>query len=981
MSLYGNLEETVEKTGREIYSLIGKEIPSLLDSARWKGKLMEWAMKDDAFKVRMFRFIDVLPALKDDSLLVNLFNEYFADLQDNPMIVQRGIAGISKRGILPAIAGRVIRSRVEALAKQFIAGSDPEDSFSALNKLNEEGLTLSVDLLGEAVLSDSEAEEYIEKNLKLLDSLGDLTGGWEPVPLLHSDDQGPIPRWDLSVKVSSFYAHLDPIDWYGSITNVSEALRPVIEKAMEVHASLTLDMESYQHKDLTIAILRHVLREYDNLACCGIAIQAYLRDSMDDILGIIDYAKETGKRVTVRLVKGAYWDYETVTNRQRGWPVPVFLNKAETDLNFEELTKTLMGNTRYVRPAIASHNVRSISHAIGVAKVLKLPRNAFEFQNIYGMAEPVRSALVKMGYRVRVYTPIGELIPGIAYLIRRLLENTSNESFLRKSFSEETPIYVLIKAPEIPESSPADPCADKGFRNEPPTDFSQADNREKMKAALQTVRKNFDAEYPLIIGDSEIRNKDHIVSTNPARPEEVIGRVCRATSDDADKAVEEARKAWTTWRKTSVEDRADYLFKAAARMRDARFDLAALQVYEIGKTWREADGDIAEATDFLEYYGNEMLSLGVPRHLGSLAGESNLYFHEPRGVGAVIAPWNFPLAISTGMVSAGIVSGNCIIYKPSGLSVVTGWKLMEIFRAVGLPPGVLQFLPGPGESVGEHLVSHPGVDFVAFTGSKEVGLKIVELAAVTSIGQRNVKRVIAEMGGKNAIIVDETADLDEAVKGVLESALGFQGQKCSACSRAIVVRQAYEDFAHRLKEAMQSVPIGPPEDPAVAMGPVVDNSALKKINNYVEIGSREGTTVLRRTVEGPGYFVGPVMITDVSPDSTIAQEEVFGPVLVVLKAEDIDEALEIANDTEYALTGGIYSRSPRNIAKVHEEFRVGNLYINRKITGALVGRQPFGGFGMSGVGSKSGGPDYLTHFTHVRCVSENTLRRGFAPEV
>ncbi len=981
MSSYTNLEERVEKTGREIYSLIGKEVPSLLDSARWKGKLMEWAMKDDTFKVRMFRFFDVLPALKDDALIIKLFNEYFADLEDNPMLIQRGIAGISRHGILPAIAGRVIRSRVESLARQFIAGKDPEDALAALTGLIEEGLTFTVDLLGEAVLSDSEAAKYRLKNLELLSRLGELAKGWEEVPLLDSDDQGPIPRLDLSVKVSSFYAHLDPIDWDGSITNVNEGLRPVITKAIEVGAAVTLDMESYHYKDLTIAILKHVLEEYDDFVFSGIALQTYLRDAREDLLGIIDYAKSIGKRVAVRLVKGAYLDYETVINRQKGWPVPVFLNKEETDRNFEELTRILMENTRFVRPAIASHNVRSISHAIGVADSLELPRNALEFQTIYGMAEPIRRALSKMGCRVRVYTPIGELIPGMAYLIRRLLENTSNESFLRKSFSEDTPFEDLIKAPEIPKSAPPESADDNTFKNEPSIDFSRADNREQMKAALQRVRNDFDAKYPLVIGDSEIRKDDHIVSVNPARPEEVVGRVCRATTHDADKAVEEAGTAWDAWRRTSVEDRAAYLFRAAAKMRQDRFDLAALQVYEVGKTWREADGDIAEAIDFLQYYGNEMIGLGKPRRLGVFAGENNLYFHEPRGVGVVIAPWNFPLAISAGMVSAGIVTGNCIIYKPSGLSAVTGWKLMEIFRGVGLPPGVLQFLPGPGDLVGAHLVSHPGIDFVAFTGSKEVGLRIVELAARTVPGQRNVKRVIAEMGGKNAIIVDETADPDEAVKGVLESALGFQGQKCSACSRVIIVGPAYEEFSHRLKKAMESVRIGSPEDPAVTMGPVVDESARKKINHYVEIGSNEGNLVLCRTVDEPGYFVGPVMITDVSPDSTIAQEEVFGPVLVLLRAADIDEAITIANDTEYALTGGIYSRSPRNIARVQEEFRVGNLYINRKITGALVGRQPFGGFGMSGVGSKAGGPEYLTQFTHARSVSENTLRRGFAPEV
>jgi RHH-type proline utilization regulon transcriptional repressor/proline dehydrogenase/delta 1-pyrroline-5-carboxylate dehydrogenase len=330
------------------------------------------------------------------------------------------------------------------------------------------------------------------------------------------------------------------------------------------------------------------------------------------------------------------------------------------------------------------------------------------------------------------------------------------------------------------------------------------------------------------------------------------------------------------------------------------------------------------------------------------------------------------------MVSAAVVSGNCVIFKPSGLTPVTAWRLVEVFKNAGLPGGVLQYLPGPGEEVGEYLVSHPAIDFIAFTGSKDVGLRIITLAGETHAGQRNVKRVIAEMGGKNAIIVDETADLDEAVKGVLESALVYQGQKCSACSRAVVVGDVFDEFCLRLREAMESIKIGPPEEPGIYMGPVIDKGALGKVERYIEIAKDEGRALLVRRSEGQGYFIGPAVFTEVKPHSRIAQEEIFGPLLAVMRAGDIDEAIGVANSTSYALTGGIFSRSPRNIRKAKAEFRVGNLYINRKITGALVGRQPFGGFGMSGVGAKAGGPDYLLQFMNPKSISENTLRRGFA---
>ncbi|MGB6064093.1 MAG: proline dehydrogenase family protein [Desulfomonilaceae bacterium] len=974
-----DLEERIKDAGREIYSLIGERVPSMFDRRRWKGKIMEWAMKDEAFRIQLFRFVDVLPSLKTDELVVKLLNEYFSGLEDTPMILRQGIGLIPGKGILPRIAAKVTRSTVESLAAQFIAGTDPEDSLKSLVKLQSEGLAISLDLLGEEVLSEAEASKYAARYAELLDFLSRKPVEWNGPAILHGDDRGPIPSIDVSLKVTSFYSQIDPVDWEGSIDHVKLALRPLVTMANEAGVSLTLDMEQYYLKDLSIAIFEALLEEHSALCFAGIALQGYLRETKQDLEGIIGWAKKNDRRVTVRLVKGAYWDYETVINRQKGWPVPVFLNKSDTDFNYEELTAMLLENTEYIRPAIATHNIRSISHAIAVADSLNLPRDSFEFQMIYGMAEPVRNALRKMGYRVRVYTPLGELIPGMAYLIRRLLENTSNESFLTKSFLEQQPFDELIKAP-LPSDRGIEAEKDvESFRNEPPVDFSKSLNREKMNEALARLRQRFNERYAIVLGGKEVWTDAEIESKNPARPNEIVGTVASGGRHHAEKAIEEARKAKRAWSRTSPQKRAGYLFRAADEMRKRKFELAALQVYEVGKAWKDADGDVAEAIDYLEYYGREMIRLGRPTVLGHYPGEQNQYLYEPKGVGVVISPWNFPLAIPTGMVSAGIVTGNCVIFKPSGLAPICGRMLQEVFEAAGLPPGILQFVPGPGGEVGEYLVSHPEIDFIAFTGSKEVGLGIVKRAGETSPGQRNVKSVIAEMGGKNAVIVDETADLDEAVKGVLESALGLQGQKCSACSRVILVGKIFNEFTVRLKEAMESLKVGPPDNPQNRMGPLVDETALKKVRRYIGIGKKEGKPLLVRNAAGGGYFVGPVIIADASPDSVVSQEEIFGPVLTVMGAPDIAQAISIANNTQYALTGGIFSRSPANIEKARREFQVGNLYINRRITGALVGRQPFGGFGMSGVGSKAGGPDYLLRFMNIRSISENTLRRGFAP--
>ncbi len=417
-------------------------------------------------------------------------------------------------------------------------------------------------------------------------------------------------------------------------------------------------------------------------------------------------------------------------------------------------------------------------------------------------------------------------------------------------------------------------------------------------------------------------------------------------------------------------------------MRSRRQELAAWQTLEIGKQWDQASADVAEAIDFLEYYAREMMHLAVPRKLASPPGEQNHCVYEPRGVTVVIAPWNFPLAISCGMVSAALVTGNCVVYKPSPLTPVVGRHLVEAFREAGLPAGVFNFVPGRTEVIAEYLVDHPDVSTVAFTGSTEVGLKIIEKTAVVRPGQMKVKRIICEMGGKNAIIIDADADLDQAIPAVLVSAFGFQGQKCSSCSRVIVLESIYDEFVDRLARAADSLAIGPAENPAFYMGPVADDRSRTRILKYIETAGREGKIIYSGTAPtGGGSYVPVTIAAGIRPEHTTSQEEVFGPLLAVMKVSTFDQALEWANSTRFALTGGVFSRSPRNLEKARKRFLVGNLYLNRHITGALVGRQPFGGFKLSGLGTKAGGPEYLLHFMDPRVITENTARRGFAPEV
>ncbi len=521
------------------------------------------------------------------------------------------------------------------------------------------------------------------------------------------------------------------------------------------------------------------------------------------------------------------------------------------------------------------------------------------------------------------------------------------------------------------------------FRNEPLTDFTIAANREAFRASLAEVDRCCAAgklrSRPIIDGQ-EIGTSSVVKSLDPSDTGVVLGEVHLAGLPEADKALHSVRGGAKTWAHTPFEKRAEIIRAAGAELRRNRLMLAALIVREAGKPWKESDADVCEAIDFCEYYAEEMLRMGPIRRTQAVMGEENTYFYEPRGVAVVIAPWNFPLAIACGMTVAALVTGNTAILKPAEQTSLIAAELARALLKAGVPKSAFAFLPAPGETVGAALVKSSLVDLVCFTGSKSVGLHIINECAQVQPGQRNVKKAIAEMGGKNAIIVDEDADLDEAIKGVIYSAFGYSGQKCSACSRVIVVADAYEPFMQRLGEAARDIITGLASDPATLVGPVISAEAQERILATIARAEKTDRLVFKGTVPQKGFFVPPAIFRDVQSSSLLWREEIFGPVLACRKAKDFDEALRLALESEYALTGGLFSRSPKHIERARVEFNVGNLYINRGCTGALVCRQPFGGSAMSGVGSKAGGPDYLLQFVEPRTVSENTMRRGFAPE-
>ncbi len=513
------------------------------------------------------------------------------------------------------------------------------------------------------------------------------------------------------------------------------------------------------------------------------------------------------------------------------------------------------------------------------------------------------------------------------------------------------------------------------FKNEPIKTYADPADSAKMKAALAEVRKEFGKEYPLVIDGERFTTQKKIASRNPADPPQIIGQVASASLEDANRAVEVAHRSFQPWKSASADERAAVLFKAAELVRARRERYNALLVFEVGKSWIEADADTAEAIDFLEFYAREALRYAEPQPLTPIAGEENQLIYVPLGVGIVIPPWNFAFAIMAGMAAAAVVTGNTVVLKPSSDSAVIAAWFVDLMHEVGLPNGVLNFVPGSGSVIGDALVAHPLTRFVAFTGSKEVGLHVNELAAKPQPGQRWIKRVVAEMGGKDSIVVAADADVDSAVEGVAASAFGFQGQKCSACSRAIVDASIYDEFVDKLKARVAQITVGDPADKDNYMGPVINERALQSIEKYIETGSKEGRLVHGgKRVGDKGYFLEPTVIADAAPDATISQEEIFGPVLAVIKAKDFDDALAIANNTEFGLTGAVYTKDEQKIERAKNEFFVGNLYFNRKCTGAMVGGHPFGGFNMSGTDSKAGGSDYLLLFLQAKTVSRKIQR-------
>jgi RHH-type proline utilization regulon transcriptional repressor/proline dehydrogenase/delta 1-pyrroline-5-carboxylate dehydrogenase len=997
------VEADTQALARRIATLGEGERSRVFRMSWWSDRMMDWAMSRPAFKTQLFRFVDVFPALDGNDDIGRHLAEYF-DGVEVPKALDLGVDLADKVPFGTAIEARVARKNIARMAQQFIVGETPAEAVAGLHALWRSGSAATVDLLGEKTVVASEADRYQRRVLELLDALCDAAPSWAPDDHLERDDIGPLPRVNVSIKPTALATHYEPLSRDAGLESAKDRIRPILRRARDRGAHVHFDMEHYDAKDLTLALFRDLLSEEEFAeVSAGIVIQAFLRDARDDLADLIAWSSGRTLPITVRLVKGAYWDAETVHAAAAGWEAPVFQRKEETDASYERCTRLLHDHHGTVRAALGSHNLRSLAYAVSYARRMGLPDHAFEIQLLYGMAEPVHAAIKRLGLRLRVYGPVGELVPGMAYLVRRLLENTSNESFVRHRFAEGRALEQLVAPPDVdqlpgptspPVVAPTDAAQPGPYEPEPLREWRRGAARAGFAVAVDHVRAGLATgpsggerwaglAVPALIDGEQVRTPATITSVDPARIDVVVATSSSCTAEHADAAVAAATRAAPAWRATPAVERAGLLFRAADWMRQRRDDLAALECFEAGKPWDQADGDVCEAIDFCEYYGRQLLRLtdAAADLVQSPPGEANRMTYQGKGVTAVISPWNFPLAIPTGMTVAALAAGNPVILKPAEQTPAVAWRLAEALVAAGAAPGVFQLLPGLGEDVGARLVAHPDVAVIAFTGSRAVGLEINRVAATPQPGQHHLKKVVCELGGKNALIIDDDADPDQAVPAAAYSAFGYAGQKCSAASRLIVLDRVYDAVVERLVGCSRELLLGHPATAGVQVGPVIDADAHVRVRGYIERAPAQGRVLLERDdVPDTAWFVGPTIVAVDDPHAPIATEEIFGPVLAVLRARDFDHAIELANSTDYALTAGLFSRSPVHLRRAAAELRAGNVYLNRHITGAVVGRQPFGGYGMSGIGSKAGGPDYLHQLLDPRVSTENTLRQGFAPD-
>jgi RHH-type proline utilization regulon transcriptional repressor/proline dehydrogenase/delta 1-pyrroline-5-carboxylate dehydrogenase len=989
-------EDNVRQTGLKLYETAEKSKPSLFKKDFWTGKIMDLSMKNTAFKEEMFRFVDVFPYLSDQKEVARHIQEYFCRPgQDFPKSVQWGLSHVRPDSMVAKVAAGKIGKNISSMGRQFITGATIDEAAPLLKKTRKkQGAAWTVKILKEAVTSTHEEEAFLESQVQLLERYAEIARDWpalgtgEPGGL----DWGVTPQVNVSLMASCLYSQYLPkscaMDY--AIDRAKERLRPIYRKALDLGAYVMVDMEHLPARKFTLELFKSINQEaeFRDWPHKGIAYQAYMKDALPLLDELMAWARNNNQDFGIRLVKGAFWDEEVVLANLYNYPIPVFTNKHATDASYERCVRVILENQEHILLKCASHNIRTVAYTLECAKELKVPKSRLEFQMLHGMAENLRRAWKDQDLNLRLYSPVGEIVPGMAYLVRRLLENTSSESFLRQSFADGQAKEALLRDPaelagESEAGQPPDetgaPGTQHAFSNEPPVSWDTP-TWAAFAAALEETRKQFPVCVSPVIDGNSCAGGVEQITKDPNDSDRMVARTEHSGPGLVDDAVSAATAAAAAWADTDPQERAGILFAAADRLRKDRHHFAALLVYETGKNWTGAQGDVSKSIDLLEFYGREMIRLSASRTLASIPGETSRSVFAPRGSGAIITSWRNALPDAVGMIAAAVVTGNAVVFKPSSRAPAAGQAVVTLFDNVGLMAGVINFLPGAGKETGRLLVRHPDVDFVGFSGTAVTGADVMKGACDTPEKPGRYKPIIARTGGKNAIIIDSDADIDAALWPVVYSALGYMGQGFSAASRLIVLENHFDTFAQRFKHAVETMIPGPADAPRTDISAVIDQEHLDRINRYIQLGMDQGRLLTRgASFKGHGTHIQPAVFTDISPDSPLAMDEIAGPVVCLFKASDFNHALALANQSNYGYTGGIFSRSPANIEHACRKFAVGTLFINQGIANAMVQRHPAAHLKGSGTGAPAMGTDYLAQFMVSRTIVENTFRSGFAP--
>ena len=964
------VEQRTQELGRALLEEAARFRPG--PAERVQDWLLTHAVADDRFRSRLLRYLDVLAALDYDEggrEAKRLAQEYFGDRFPELPRVLRWLLRVARNELIPApLVGETARRSAELFARRFITPPGEETVRATTTYLAEHGRYPSFDLLGEAVLSDAEAEAYLDGYLSLIERLS-------RDPAAGARTAGDVPALQLSLKLSSLTSHFSSIDPEGTLSRVRPALETIAEAAQGAGVGIAVDMEQYELHDLTWELFRRTFARGERFGAwpdAGIVLQGYLRDAEGQAAEMIAFARERGTPFQLRLVKGAYWDYETIMASANRWQPPVHVEKAATDAQFERLLRTLIDSAPAVRLAVASHNVRAHAAAAAMAEAAGLAPESVEHQTLYRTAEGTSRALAALGRVARDYVPVGELLPGMAYLVRRVLENSSQAGFLLQSRAGTPAEELLRPPPSRPPTPPTVAPEASPFTRAPAAEWHRSTFRAAFDDALAATRarwgEHFELPGELRVADETLPAAETVAVRSPSHPAaEPVGVVDFAAVASVDRAVDVARAGQPVWAARPAGERTDVLRGAAELLHSRAAEFAAWVVHEGGRDRADAYAEVEEASDFLRYYATQAEAL-----FGAFGDRV-----APRGVAAVIPPWNFSLAIPCGMTAAALAAGNAAILKPAEQTPLIAHRLVALLHEAGVPREALLCLPGRGEEAGAALVEHPRVAMVAFTGSRAVGNYMHEAVAKVRLDGGGLKALVAEMGGKNPIVVFANADLDEAVAGILLSAFGHANQKCSAASRVLVAAPIADRLSERLVAAASSLRAGPADDPATQINPVIDAEAFERLRAAAALARSECEVLLDLFdlpdgdagggEDGGDTLVRGPLIVELpaarAATARTATEELFGPIVVLTRFDDEEEAYRLANATAYGLTAAVYSRSPLTIRRATRAIEAGNVYVNRHTTGARVGVEPFGGMRMSGTGPKAGGVDYLWAFT------------------